>query len=97
MIDLGIIQIPLEAINVIVITTALLLAAKHIGFDIIAAISGLIAIIYGIRISLYQEEVSVWDYRLGTYEGWLLVIVGGFLVYRGTVSFFDGNDINTWK
>jgi len=49
MIDLGFIQFPLEAVNVIVIVTALLLAASYVGFDIIAAIGGVVAVVYGIR------------------------------------------------
>ena len=97
MIDLGVIQLPLEAINVIVIVTALLLAASYIGFDIIAAIGGIIAIYYGLRVGLYGKELSLAGHDIGATEAWLLVIVGGFLIYRGTQSFFDGKDVNTWR
>ena len=97
MIDLGIIQLPLEAINVVVIVTAMLLAAKYIGFNIISAIGGLVAIIYGIRTGAYEEELVINDYEFSVYEGWLLAVLGAFLLYRGTTSFFDNNDINTWK
>lgn len=97
MIDLGFIQMPLEAINVVVIVTALLLAAKYIGFDIIAAVGGLVAVVYGIRGGFYKEEIIINDYLFGVYECWLLAVVGGFLLYRGTSSFFDSNDVNTWK
>jgi hypothetical protein len=97
MIDLGFIQFPLEAVNVIVIVTALLLAASYVGFDIIAAIGGVIAVVYGIRIYLYQYEVVISRHTLGHYEAALLVIVGAFLIYRGTTSVFASNDVNTWK
>lgn len=97
MIDLGIVQIPLEAINVIVIVTALLLAATYIGFDIIAAIGGVVALVYGVRVALYEEELVLFAHEVGIYEGWLMAIVGGFLLYRGTQSFFGGGDVNTWN
>jgi len=97
MIDLGFVQIPLEAINVIVIVTALLLAASYIGFDIIAAIGGIVAIVYGARVLMYDFEIVVSRHTLGDYEAGLLIIVGGFLIYRGTASFFDRGEINTWK
>ncbi len=97
MIDLGFIQLPLEAINVIVIVAALSLAATYIGFDVIAAIGGMVAIIYGLRISMHEYEIVIARHTLGNYEAALLVIVGGFLVYRGTTSFFDRGDVNTWK
>lgn len=97
MIDLGFAHIPLEAINVIVIVTAILLAVRYIGFDIFAAISGLTAVIYGGRIMLHKYEVVIAGHTLGPYEAALLVIVGAFLLYRGTESFLSGEDINTWK
>ena len=97
MIDLGIVQLPLEAINVVVILTALLLAARWLGFNIIAAIAGLLAVAYGIRIAFYEYEVILSGYTLGLYEGLLIAIIGGFLLYRGTDSFLDGDDVNTWK
>ena len=97
MIDLGIIELPLEAINVVVITTAVLLAAKYIGFNIISAIGGLVALIYGIRTGAYEEELIINGYEFASYEGWLLAVLGAFLLYRGTSAFFDDNDVNTWK
>ena len=97
MIDLGIVQLPLEALNVVVIVTALLLAAGWLGFDIIASIGGVLAIAYGLRIAFYEYEVVLSGYQLGTYEGCLLVIVGGFLLYRGADSFLTGGDMNTWR
>jgi len=57
----------------------------------------LVAIVYGIRTGAYEEELIINGYQFGVYEGWLLAVVGGFLLYKGTSSFFDGNDINTWK
>lgn len=97
MIDLGIIQLPLEVINVIVIVTALLLAASYIGFDIIAAIGGIVAVVYGIRIMMYNFEVVITAYTLSKYDAGLMLMVGGFLIYRGTVSVFKSGDVNTWK
>lgn len=97
MIDLGFVQLPLEAINVLVIMTALMLAVNYIGFDVIGAIGGVLAIVFGVRIALYEYEVFVAGYMLGIYEACLLMIVGAFLIYRGTESFFYGRDINTWK
>lgn len=97
MVDLGIVQLPIEALHVLAIVTALCLAACWIGFDVVAAIGGTVAAIYGLRIALYQYEASLQGYKLGTTEGWLLVILGGFLVYRGTASFLDGEDASSWK
>ena len=97
MIDLGFIQLPLEAINVIVIVTALLLAASYIGFDVIATIGGMIAAVYGWRVIANDYEIVISRHTLGNYEAALLMVVGGFLIYRGTVSFFDRGDLNTWK
>ena len=97
MIDLGFVQLPLEAINVVMIMTALLLAANYIGYNIIAAIGGLVAVVYGIRTGAYEEELIINGYQFAPYEGWLLAVLGAFLLYRGTSSFFDGNDVNTWK
>jgi len=97
MIDLGFIQLPLETINVIVIVTALLLSAAYIGFDIIATIGGIIAIIYGLRVVMYEYEIVISRHILGTYEAYLLIVVGVFLLYRGFVSLTDRGDINTWN
>ena len=86
-----------DSINVIVIVTAMLLAANYIGYNIIAAIGGLVALIYGIRTGAYEEELIINGYEFAPYEGWLLAILGGFLLYFGTSSFFNGKDVNTWK
>lgn len=97
MIDLGIIQLELEVINVIIIVTAMLLAANYIGYNIIAAIGGLVAVIYGIRVGAYGEELVLFGHSFAPYEGWLLSIVGGIMLFFGTSSFSNGKDVNTWK
>ena len=97
MIDLGFAQVPMEVFSVIAIATALCLAALYIGFYIIAAIIGVVAVIYGLRVSLYGSEIVVGGYVLGPTEGWLLAIIGAFLVYRGTVGLFEPDGANSWR
>jgi len=97
MIDLGIIQLPFEALNVLVIATAIMLAAVHIGFDVVAAIVGLVAVVFGIRVAFYEYDLVVSGHFLGIYEAITMILVGGFLVFRGTGSFLDKGDVNTWR
>ncbi len=97
MIDLGFMQLPTEVVTVIAITAALCFAALYIGFYIISAVAGVVAVIYGLRVSLYAAEISVGGYILGPTEGWLLAIVGAFLVYRGTVGLFEPDGASSWR
>jgi len=97
MIDLGFILLPFEAINIIFITTAILLAAMYIGFDIIAAIAGMISVAYGFRVIKYDYEIMISNYIIGQYEAALLIIVGLFLIYRGYNSATSDRGVNTWK
>lgn len=97
MINLGFAQVPYEALNTIAIMTALFMAARYIGFNIIATICGIISTIYGARILAHDYEIIISKYTLGTFEASLLIIVGLFLVYRGYDALTDRGNINTWK
>ncbi len=97
MLDFGIVEIPLQAVNVIVIVTALLLAANYIGYSILAVISGLIAVVYGLRGGFMGGELVIFDYQFSVTEAWLLTIIGGFAVYLGARSFLAQDRAATWN
>lgn len=89
MIDLGFVTVPFDVINWMIIVTACILAAMYIGFEVLSAIGGTIMVALSLRSLLSEEPMIVVDYDVGVFGALLILFVGVYLAYRGTVGFMS--------
>lgn len=87
MIDLGFIALPMETLNWLAIGVAVSLAIIYIGGEILSTLCGIVAVVIGLRILLFDAEIVLWGHQFGTFEASASIIIGLYAIYMATQRF----------